>query len=87
MSKKQGDVIQPQPSMTLFDINELTQNQRFDVTALVEDNATIDILRNAVRDKEPLTLFGLSGKKLGSGYSRTGYSDDYILLFASEAAR
>ena len=28
----------------------------------------IDILRTAVSDKEPLTLFGLSGKKLGIGY-------------------
>ena len=37
MSRNQGGVIQPQPSMTLFDINELTQNQRFDVTALVEE--------------------------------------------------
>ena len=30
MSRKQGDVIQPQPCMTLFDINELMHNQRID---------------------------------------------------------
>ena len=36
MSKAQGEVIIPQPSMTLSEINDLKQNQRFDVTALVE---------------------------------------------------
>ena len=123
MSRNQGGVIQPQPSMTLFDINELTQNQRFDVAALVEevdepqsikngrfrqsiklidnavdrenvvdtnisffsddprtakDNATIDILRTAVSDKEPLTLFGLSGKKLGNGYSIENSKKNFV---------
>ena len=37
MMKAQGDAIQPQPCMSLSDINELTHNQRFDVTALVEE--------------------------------------------------
>ena len=36
MSRAQGEVVQGQPSMTLSEINDLTQNQRFDVTALVE---------------------------------------------------
>ena len=101
-----------------------TQNQRFDVTALVEevdepqsikngrlrqsiklidhavdrenvvetkisffsddprttkDNATIDILRNAAHSKEPLTLFGLSGKKLGNGYSIENSKEFFVV--------
>jgi hypothetical protein len=36
LSKEDGQVIQAQPSLTLSEINELQQNQRFDVTALVE---------------------------------------------------
>ena len=37
MSKTDGECVQPQPSMTLCSINDLTQNQRSDVTALVEE--------------------------------------------------
>ena len=37
MSRTEGQIIQPQPRMTLSEIKELTQNQRFDVTALVEE--------------------------------------------------
>ena len=36
MSKNDGGAIHPQPSMTLSELNELQQNRRFDVTALVE---------------------------------------------------
>ena len=42
VAAKEGEFIQPQPSMTLSMCNDLQQNQRFDVTALVEqiDEAT-----------------------------------------------
>ena len=36
LSRAEGQVIQAQPSQTLSEINELQQNQRFDVIALVE---------------------------------------------------
>ena len=36
MHKNDGGAIHPQPSMTLCELNELQQTQRFDVTALVE---------------------------------------------------
>ena len=37
MSTKDGETIQPEPSMNLSLLNDLQQNQRFDVTALVEN--------------------------------------------------
>ena len=46
MSDAQGIAIQAQPSMTLSDINELTQNQRFDVTALVEEAEDPRLVKN-----------------------------------------
>ena len=36
LSSAEGEVIQPEPSLTLSEINEIQQNQRFDVIALVE---------------------------------------------------
>ena len=114
MSKGDGQIVQPQPSMTLHEINDLKQNQRFDVTALVgemgeprpinnnrvrqqvklidqsapdskvqetrwtffsdatpsqKDRAMIDILRAVAGKGEPLTLFGLAGKKMDAGFS------------------
>ena len=109
LSRAEGQIIQAQPALTLSEINELQQSQRFDVIALVEqvsdsvptqlpgrvrrqiqiidqsapdskvqetkfsffcdtepsqkDLATINILQQAAGTTEPLTFFGLSGKK------------------------
>jgi hypothetical protein len=126
MSKTDGESIQPQPSMTLSSINDLTQSQRFDVTALVEEfqevpqslknnrvkrviklidekaesgskvqetkwnffsdstpskkeNATIDILRESIGSIEPITFFGLSGKKMGDGFAIENSKDFFVV--------
>lgn len=124
VSKVQGGVIQAQPSMTLSEMSDLKQNQRFDVTALVEqvgdpqpvknnrvrrivklidqaesdskvqetkwtffsharsdkaDSATIDILQQSAGSNQPLTLFALSGKKLGSGFSIENSKDFFVV--------
>ena len=109
------------------EINELQQNQRFDVTALVEqvsepcatqkdrvrrqiqiidqsrldskvleikwtffsnkktsetDSATIDILRQSAKTTEPLSFFGLTGKKWEQGFS-IGNSKDFFVVKAT----
>ena len=109
LSRAEGQIIQAQPCLTLSEINELQQSQRFDVIALVEqvgdpvptqkagrvrrqiqiidqsapdskvqetkfsffcdtepsqkDLATVNILQQVAGTTEPLTFFGLSGKK------------------------
>ena len=125
LSRAEGQIIQAQPALTLSEINELQQSQRFDVIALVEqvsdsvptqlpgrvrrqiqiidqsapdskvqetkfaffcdaepsqkDRATINILQQASGTTEPLSFFGLSGKKVDQGFAIENSKDFFVM--------
>ena len=62
MSHKEGEIVQAQPSMTLAEINDLKQAQRFDVTALVEQVGEPRDAGKTGRVYRRVTLIDQSGK-------------------------
>ena len=132
LSRAEGQIIQAQPGLTISEINELQQSQRFDVIALVEqvgdpvptqkagrvrrqiqiidqsapdskvqetkfsffcdtepsekDLATINILQEVAGTTEPLTFFGLSGKKINQGFAIDNSKDFFVVKAIGERA-
>ena len=60
MKLKEGEIIQPHPSMPLTECKQLQQNQRFDVTAILDQVSEVRAV-NAERQVVSLTLLDDSG--------------------------